>query len=70
MTPLLHKVEGLVQSNPLRVHEVGQTDGGRAGDSCLTVDQHTTTTVLHCVCGRRQKEEDIIIIIIVITMYY
>lgn len=29
VTPLLHKVESLIQPETLRVHEVGQTDGGR-----------------------------------------
>lgn len=35
-----HKLEGLVQTHPLSLHQVGQADGGRAGDACLTVDQH------------------------------
>lgn len=29
VTPLLHEVESLIQSETLRVHEVGQADGGR-----------------------------------------
>lgn len=47
LTPLLHKVKGLIQLDTLRVHEVGQTYGGRAGDTCLAMHQHPTTTLLH-----------------------
>lgn len=47
VTPLLHKVKGLIQPDTPRVHEVGQTDGGRAGDTCLAMHQHPTTTLLH-----------------------
>ena len=56
LAALLHKVEGLVELDALRVHEVGQTDGGGAGNTCLAVHQHPTTTLLHRVC--RRKEED------------
>lgn len=47
LTSLLHKVKGLIQPDALRVHEVGQTDGGRARDTCLAVHQHPTTALLH-----------------------
>lgn len=29
VAPLLHKVESLIQTETLRMHEVGQADGGR-----------------------------------------
>lgn len=57
VTALLHEVEGLVQADALRVHEVGQTDGGGAGDTCLAVHQHPATALLHRVCGRDGKDE-------------
>uniref|UniRef100_G3NR29 Uncharacterized protein n=1 Tax=Gasterosteus aculeatus TaxID=69293 RepID=G3NR29_GASAC len=47
LPPALHKVEGLVQLDALRVHEVGQADGGGAGDTCLAMHQHATTALLH-----------------------
>lgn len=47
VTPLLHKVKGLIQLDALCVYEVSQTDGGRARDTCLAMHQHPTTTLLH-----------------------
>lgn len=54
LTPLLYKVKGLVQFDTLSVHQVGQTDGSRAGDTCLTVYQHPASALLHRVCKSRQ----------------
>lgn len=34
-----HKLEGLIQTHPFPLHQVGQADCGRARDACLTVDQ-------------------------------
>lgn len=47
LAPLLHKVEGLLQLDALRVHEVGQADGGGARDTCLAVHQHAAAALLH-----------------------
>lgn len=55
LTPLLHKVEGLIQTNSPGVHEVGQADGGRARDARLAVHQHTAPALLHSICGWAQK---------------
>lgn len=57
MTPLLYEVKGLIQFDTLCMHQVSQTDGGRAGNTCLTVDQHPTSALLHRVCNRRQDGE-------------
>lgn len=57
VTPLLHKVEGLIQFDALRVHEVGQADGRWAGDTGLTMYQYPTTTLFHRVCGRTKGIE-------------
>lgn len=54
LTSLLYEVKGLVQFDALRVHQVSQADGGRAGDTCLTVYQHSASALLHRVCKRRQ----------------
>lgn len=54
LTPLLYKVKGLIQFDTLRVHQVSQTDGGRAGDTCLTVYQHPASALLHRVCKRKR----------------
>lgn len=40
-----HELERFVQTNTLPLHQIGQADGGRAGDACLTMDQHPTTGV-------------------------
>lgn len=40
-----YKLERFVQTYPLSLHQVGQADGGRAGDACLTVHQHSPTGV-------------------------
>ena len=42
-----HELEGFVQTHALPLHQVGQADGGRAGDARLTVDQHSPTGVPH-----------------------
>lgn len=55
LAPLLDEVESLVQFDALRVHQVRQADGGRAGNTCLTVDQHPTSALLHRVCKKRQN---------------
>lgn len=51
LAPLLHEVEGLVQPDAPRVHEIGQADGGGAGDPRLAVHQHPAAALLHRVCG-------------------
>lgn len=58
LTSLLHEVKGLVQLDALRVHEVGQTDGCRAGDTCLAMHQYPTTTLFHRVCRRTRRGEE------------
>lgn len=63
VTPLLDEVERLIQPDTLSVHEVGQTDGGWAGYTCLTVHQHPSTALLHRVYmwkrkRKRQKQEE------------
>lgn len=40
-----HKLKGLVQTHALPLHQVGQANGGGAGDARLTVDQHSPTGV-------------------------
>ncbi|KAJ0019277.1 hypothetical protein NQD34_006846, partial [Periophthalmus magnuspinnatus] len=44
---LLYKVEGLLETDALSVHEVGQTYGGRARDPSFTMHQHTAACLLH-----------------------
>lgn len=43
---LLHKLEGLVQPDPVSPHEVSKADGGRAGDARLAVHKHSPSCVL------------------------
>lgn len=40
-----HKLKGFIQTHALPLHQVGKADGCRAGDACLTVDQHSSTGV-------------------------
>ena len=44
---LLDKLEGLVQLHAVGAHEVGETNGGRAGDACLTVNEDTASFIPH-----------------------
>lgn len=49
-SPLLHKLKGLVQLDPVSPHEVREADGGRAGNARLAVDKHPPSGVLDGVC--------------------
>lgn len=44
---LLDELEGLVQLHAVGPHEVGQTDGGGAGDARLTVHEHAASFIPH-----------------------
>ena len=44
---LLDKLEGLVQLHAVGPHEVGEANGGGAGDACLTVHEHTASFIPH-----------------------
>lgn len=48
---LLDKLEGLVQLHAVGPHEVGKTNGGGAGDACLTVHKDTASFIPHWVWG-------------------
>lgn len=47
---LLDKLEGFVQLDAVGAHEVGETNGGGARDSSLTVHKDTSAFVSHRVC--------------------
>lgn len=42
---LLDKLEGLVELHAVRSHEVGEANGGGAGDAGLTVNKHAASFV-------------------------
>lgn len=44
---LLDKLEGLVQLDAVGPHEVGEANGGGAGDAGLTVDEHAASFIPH-----------------------
>lgn len=44
---LLDELKGLVQLHAVGAHEVGQADGGRAGDASLTVNKNTAPFIPH-----------------------
>ena len=46
----LEEVVGLLESEPLVVHEVGEADGGRPTHPRLTVHQHFAVTLTHRLC--------------------
>lgn len=54
---LLHKLEGLLQLDPVGAHQVRKADGSRPGDACLAVDENAATFVPHGVCRRSKREE-------------
>ncbi|KAJ0049927.1 hypothetical protein NL108_005243, partial [Boleophthalmus pectinirostris] len=43
--PLFDKFKGLVQLHTVCAHQVGQTDGSRAGNASLTVDKDTSSLI-------------------------
>lgn len=53
--PLLDDVKGGLQPQPLRPHDVGHADGGRARDARLAVHQHLAPRLLHLIWSRRRK---------------
>lgn len=56
-TALLDELKGLVQLHAVGPHQVGQTDGGGAGDAGLAVDKHTTAFITDGVyIGEREGE--------------
>lgn len=52
---LLDELEGLVELHTVGPHEVGQTNGGRAGDACLTVHKDTASFIPHRVWGEEKE---------------
>lgn len=54
---LLDEFEGLFQLDALLHHQVGQADGGRAGDASLAVDEDPAAALLHRVCRARGRRE-------------
>lgn len=44
---LLDELKGFVQLHAVGPHEVGKTNGGGAGDACLTVHKDTASFIPH-----------------------
>jgi hypothetical protein len=56
---LLDELKGLVQLHAVGPHQVGQTDGGGAGDAGLAVDKHTTAFITDGVYRRERRRGQI-----------
>lgn len=44
---LLDKLKGLVQFHAVGAHEIGEANGGGAGDASLAVHKHTASFISH-----------------------
>lgn len=55
---LLDELKGLVQLHAVGAHEVGEADGGRAGDAGLTMHEHTTPVVSHRIWLERKTKKN------------
>lgn len=51
---LLDKLKGFVQLDAVGAHEVGETNGGGAGDASLTVHKDTSSFIPHRVWGEKK----------------
>ena len=56
-----HVVEGVVEAEGPRVHEVGEADGGRAADAAPAVHQHFAASLLLVLCWGEKENVSLVL---------
>lgn len=52
---LFHKLKGFIEFDLVGPHKISKTNGGRAGDSGLAVDKHSSAIVFDGICNNEEN---------------